>query len=332
MNRMSQPGRFAAVGVGPGDPALLTLRAAEVIRAADVICHAGPADDQGRALGIIAHLLCPAQVRRTVLTQPMAGATRVHYRAGVERIAADCRAGRTVVFITEGDATLYSTAAHVWQLLAEWHPDIPIEVVPGVSAINAAAARVRWPLAQKDEPLLILPAHYHAANLRCWLEQVPNVCLLKPAKALAAIADAVHSAGREAVFVEEVSTDREWITHDLASAAGRGNYFSLVLTRTPHPSPPGFAGGAPVATGKGVRGRASASAEKAPPPHPFPVATGAPPAKPGGEGAADGFGHAGFICPKRRRSDRRRHRPRRPGPAHPAGPRRPARRGGHHRL
>ena len=231
---MGQTGRFFAVGVGPGDPALLTLRAVELIHAAHAVCHAGPADADGRALRIIAHLLQPGQATYTVLGTAMASVTaagRQHYAAGVERIARDCRAGRQVVFITEGDPTLYSTAAHVWQRLAEQHPDIPIEICPAVSSITAGAARVQRPLAQKDEPLLILPAHYHEADLRRWLQLCPNVCLLKPARSLEAIRATVDDLGRDAVLVEEVGTTREWVTQDLHSIGHRGNYFSLVLVR-----------------------------------------------------------------------------------------------------
>src|SRR5438046_755782 len=145
-------GCFVAVGVGPGDPELLTLKAVGALRQADVIYHAGPEPGRGRALEIVRSLLRPDQPTRAILAGSMAD------RPAVEQIAATCRAGLTAVFIAEGDPTLYSTAAHVWQLLAELDPAIPIEIVPGVSAITAAAARVRQPLAQKDEPLLIVPA------------------------------------------------------------------------------------------------------------------------------------------------------------------------------
>ncbi|OAI47043.1 hypothetical protein AYO44_10215, partial [Planctomycetaceae bacterium SCGC AG-212-F19] len=227
--------RFWAIGVGPGDPELLTLKAVRLMQQADVIYHAGPEPDRGRALETVRVLLRPDQPRRIVLRTGMSDVKptewRRYYRAGVDEIAADARAGRKVVFITEGDPTLYSTAAYVWQLLAELHPDIPIEVVPGVSSVTAAAARLQWPLAQRDEPLLIVPGSYHAAQLPAWLEAFPAICVMKPAKALPEIAATLQ--GRcEIAYVEEASTPQEWLTQDLGQAIGRQNYFSLVLLRS----------------------------------------------------------------------------------------------------
>jgi precorrin-2 C(20)-methyltransferase len=228
-----QPGRFFAVGVGPGDPQLLTLRAAAILRDVRIVYHPGPAPDRGRALDTVRSILRPEQQCRIVLRDPMAvvsaGDWRRHYRQAVDEIAADCRAGNDVAFITEGDPTLYSTAAHVWQLLAELHPDVPIEVVPGVSSVTAAAARVQRPLAQKDEPLLIVPGSYHVGSIREWLDQFPTICLLKPARVMSDLVSML--ANVDAVYVEDVGTPREWISPDLASAAGRGHYFSLVLLR-----------------------------------------------------------------------------------------------------
>src|SRR5262249_38241633 len=113
----------------------------------------------------------------------------------------------------------------------ELHGDIPIEVVPGVSSITAAAARVRWSLAQRDEPLLIVPGSYHVAHLSAWLSEFPAICLMKPAKVLPQLVETLHGRGA-AVYVEGATTLSEWLTHDLTEARGRQNYFSLVLLRT----------------------------------------------------------------------------------------------------
>lgn len=231
------PGRFWAIGVGPGDPELLTLKAVKRIQRADVLYHAGPAPDQGRALEVIRSLLRPEQLKCVLLTAPMrevsASDWKAQYRPGVEQIAADCRSGKDVAFITEGDPTLYSTAAHVWQLLEELAPDILIEIVPGVSSITAAAASVGWPLAQKDDLFAVVPANYHAANLQRLIATFSTVCLLKVPQALPAIEQALVRFGpeREAVYLENVGTQQQWITHDLSEMAGRSTYFSLILVR-----------------------------------------------------------------------------------------------------
>src|SRR6266851_7566979 len=194
-------GKFWAIGVWPGDPGLLTLKAVDILLRVQVIYHAGPKPDQGRAWSIVRSYLRADREVRIVLAGsagilPASGAGetpalpgsrmaalpsdgKAPYQSAVDRIAADCRAGRDVALVTEGDPTLYSTAANVWQLLKERHPDIPVEIVPGVSSITAAAARAGWPLAQKDEALAVVPAGYHPELLAKILHDFPTVCLLK---------------------------------------------------------------------------------------------------------------------------------------------------------
>jgi precorrin-2 C20-methyltransferase/precorrin-3B C17-methyltransferase len=229
-------GQLWAVGVGPGDPELMTVKAINAIGRADVIYHAGPQPDQGRAWEVIRHLVRPEQQVRLLLAEPMRAASaqqdRAAYRPAVEQISADCRAGLNVVLVTEGDPTLYSTTSYVWQLLAAHHPDVPVEVIPGVTSVTAAAARVGWPLAQRDEMLAILPGSYRVAEVREALDRFETVCLLKAPQALPQVAELL--AGRadcDAVYVENVATAAEWVTHDLPSARGRNHYFALVLVR-----------------------------------------------------------------------------------------------------
>src|SRR5262245_18909727 len=154
-------GHCWVVGVGPGDPELLTVKAVTLLRRAHVVYHPGPALDQGRAWAIVRDLLQPEQQVRLVLSRSMHEAAvrddRSAYLLAAERIASDCRAGLDVAVLTEGDPTLYSTASYVWELLAELYPDVSVEVVPAVSSITAAAARVGWPLAQHGESVAIVP-------------------------------------------------------------------------------------------------------------------------------------------------------------------------------
>jgi precorrin-2 C20-methyltransferase/precorrin-3B C17-methyltransferase len=228
---------FSVVGIGPGDPDLLTLKAASLIQRAEVIYHAGTAANEGRALEVIRNLLRPEQITCQVLTASMRNVSasdwKTHYRPGVDQIAADCRDGKDVVFVTEGDPTLYSTAAHVWQLLAELYPDIAIEIVPGVSSITAAAAAVGWPLAQKNDLFAVVPANYHADKLRTLIATFSTVCLLKVPQVLDAIEQTLAEFGpeREAVYLENVCTKKEWISPNLSEAADRSAYFSLILVR-----------------------------------------------------------------------------------------------------
>src|SRR5205807_7896170 len=111
--------------------------------------------------------------------------------------------------------------------------EISIEVVPGVSSITAAAARVGWPLAQKDEALAALPAGYHAEQLAKVLHDFPTVCLLKVSQVLPQVLSLLENDGeeRQAVYLENLGTPQEWMTTNLREAIGRNEYFSQVLVR-----------------------------------------------------------------------------------------------------
>jgi precorrin-2 C20-methyltransferase/precorrin-3B C17-methyltransferase len=222
-------GRFWAIGVGPGDPELLTLKAARLIEQAQLIYHAGPAADQGRALAIIQHLLKPCQTVRTLGLGSMRYVSDDAYRPGVEAMIADCRQGHDVVFIAEGDPTLYSTASQVCQCLTKLDPEISYQIVPGVSSITAAAARVGWPLARHDEPLAIIPACHHTDNLMSLLDAFPVAALLKLGPALHHLPELLKD--HDAVYVDELGTRAEFITSDLNAVRDRNRYFSLLLVR-----------------------------------------------------------------------------------------------------
>ncbi len=229
---------FYAVGVGPGDPALMTVRAVEIIGKARVLYHAGSGPRAGRAWEIIHALVKPEHEVRRLLAEPMSAVTaaadwRLPYLPAVKHIAADCRRGLDVVFVTEGDPSLYSTAIPVCRLLTEIAPEIPITIVPGVSSIMAAAARAGWPLALRNEALRIIPAAHRSADLTALLQNETSVCFLKAGPALPRILEVMTGQPDcwDALYVENLGSESEYITHDLHQARGRDTYFSMVLLR-----------------------------------------------------------------------------------------------------
>ena len=151
-------GVLFGVGLGPGDPALLTLKAVRVIGSAPVIAvPCATSDGASYALQIARDLLRPEQ---TVITLhfPMVRNLAVrmqHRQRAAETIAAHLAQGQSVAFLTEGDPLIYSTFAHV---LGYMPNSTPVEIVPGVSSIQAAAAQAHLPLVQADQRLAILPA------------------------------------------------------------------------------------------------------------------------------------------------------------------------------
>lgn len=208
------------VGVGPGAPDLLTLRAVAVLRGADVLAYPRANDHAASTAWRIARDAAGAG-ERLPLTFPMVrdpARVRGAWDAAVEAIGARLAAGRRVAFLVEGDPSLYSSFQYVARgVRARW-PEVPVEVVPGVSSVTAVAARAGLSLADGCERIAIVPAAYGVADLGRLLAEFDTVVLMKIGDALGAITDAVATAGLadRAVFVARATMADEWIERDLA--------------------------------------------------------------------------------------------------------------------
>ena len=141
-------GCLYGVGVGPGDPELLTRKALRILQQVPVICTPqSETSNESYALEIVSEFLDRAKqeiLRLTFPTDDAEGAAGV-WRRGAEIIAEKLLAGQDVAFITEGDPMLYSTFAYVLEGITSAHPSISVEIVPGVSSVMAAAASAAIP-------------------------------------------------------------------------------------------------------------------------------------------------------------------------------------------
>lgn len=157
-------GKFIGIGVGPGDPELITIKAAKALAAADVVCvpksHAKKAS---MALGMIQQIMKermkPAEVLELVfpMTKDQLN-TKSLWVKNAEIIASKVNSGKVVAFITLGDPMLYSTFLYLYQTVRESHPEVELEIIPGVTSVTAAAASAKLPLALKDESVSIIPS------------------------------------------------------------------------------------------------------------------------------------------------------------------------------
>jgi precorrin-2/cobalt-factor-2 C20-methyltransferase len=225
------------IGVGPGDPDLLTVRAARTLARCAMILHPGPRDDAGFAFEVVAGLLRPDQEVRGMALAMRRGPDdgSVGYDRVARVLAAEARAGRVAAFLTEGDPMLFGSGSYVVQSLHALDPAVPVEVVPGVSAPGAAAARLGWPLAQKDEILTVCPTTYHADEIGSILDRGGASCWLKAADVLPRLVEELRRRGRldRAALVERLGRPDERIFRDLTEAVGADlSYFTLVLVRS----------------------------------------------------------------------------------------------------
>jgi precorrin-2/cobalt-factor-2 C20-methyltransferase len=251
-------GILYGIGLGPGDPELLTRKAYRLLTEVPVIfypsCGGKP---QGFALQILQQVFgadaesCASggmepSPRPTVLDrcQPLPitmvrglETARPHWAQAAEAVAAVLRSGRDAAFVAEGDPLVYSTFVYLRDALTECCPEATVEVVPGISSITAAAARALFPLGMADERVAVLPATFDPQFLDQALDGFDTVVLLKVSRVLDQVIALLEQRGllEDAVFVERCGTPRERIVHDLASLRGRrADYFSLLLVRNRH--------------------------------------------------------------------------------------------------
>ena len=221
---------LAFVGVGPGDPELITLKAARLICAADIVAYPEPNGSASAARAIAArHLLAgqqelPLDLPMRIDPEPAQAA----YGRAVDCLRAERAAGRTVVVLCEGDPFFYGSAMHLYDRLKG---DGGIEVVPGVSSLTACAAVAGRPLVARNDTLAVLPAPLDDATLDGHLALGGRAVVLKVGRHLARLRALLRRRGLEdtAVLVEQATRGDQRITPLSQVEDDHSPYFSTLL-------------------------------------------------------------------------------------------------------
>jgi precorrin-2 C20-methyltransferase / precorrin-3B C17-methyltransferase len=231
-------GTLTGVGVGPGDPDLLTVRATRLITAADVVAYhcarhgtsiaRAAAEPYLRAGQVEEVLRYPVTTEGTEHPGGYAGALADFYQEATQRLAAHLEAGRDVVVLCEGDPAFYGSYQHLHTRLSG---RFPASIVPGVSSVSAAAAAVGVPLVQHDETLTVLPGTLADEELRARLAAADAVAVLKLGRTFDRVRAALDDTGLlpRARYVERAGTSAQRV-EPLAEVDPAGvPYMSLVL-------------------------------------------------------------------------------------------------------
>jgi len=235
-------GRLFGVGLGPGDPELMTVKAARLIGAADVVAYHAARHGRSNARAIAESFLREGQIEEPLI-YPVTTETTDHpggyqgaidefYAAAADRLAAHLDAGRDVVVLAEGDPFFYGSYMHMHKRLAHRYET---EVVPGVTSVSAAAAVLGRPLMERDEVLTVLPGTLPPAELAARLAGTDTAAIMKLGRTFEGVREALAQAGRldDAWYVERATTDRERHGRLADIDPATVPYFSLALLPSP---------------------------------------------------------------------------------------------------
>jgi len=194
-------GKFVGIGVGPGDPELITLKAVKALQVADVLCI--PKSDVGKpslAVTIINHVLVDRKVKPELLellfpmTKDDIGNQEL-WDKNADIIAQRVNSGKIVVFITLGDPMFYSTFIYLYQSLKNRYPAVVLEIIPGISAFNACATSARVPIAEKDELVTVIPSDLNEKLVEEVAKYSDNLIFIKCAYRLKELIPVLNRSG-----------------------------------------------------------------------------------------------------------------------------------------
>lgn len=231
-------GTLFGVGVGPGDPDYLTVRALRVLKTAHLVAHFAKKGARGNAR-TIADAVVSDPMRELALVYPCTtelatddpdykAAIGSFYDEAAERLACELSAGRDVAVLCEGDPFFYGSFMHLWRRL---EPRFRTEVVPGVTGMSGCWTKAGAPITWGDDVLTVLPGTLDASDLTRRLQATDAAVVMKLGRHLAKVRAALREAGllERAIYVERGTMRGEHICRLAEKAGDEAPYFSMVL-------------------------------------------------------------------------------------------------------
>jgi len=231
-------GTLYGVGVGPGDVRYLTLRAAGLVRAVDVVAYFAKKSRPGNARRIVAPLIVEGRTELRFeypVTDEMPAESADYqlrigafYRETAGALAVLLRQGKSVGLLAEGDPFFYGSFMHMWRRLSA---DFPVEVVPGVTGMSGCWTRANLPITWGNDTLAVLPGTLDEGRLIERLRLTDAAVIMKVGRNLGKVRRAVEAAGllSRAVYVERGTMQDERILPLADCRQPGGAYFAVVL-------------------------------------------------------------------------------------------------------
>jgi len=223
-------GKVYGVGVGPGDPELMTLKAVRLIRENDVIAVPGKEAKDAVAYKIAAAVVSEIEAKELLpVYMPMVKDRElisIEHEKGAKQIEEYLDQGKNVVYLTLGDSTIYCTFSYLQHILEK--DGYEVELVSGIPSFCAAAARLNVSLAEWDEPLHIVPA-VHKTHEQLHYEG--NYVLMKSASHMKEVKELLRSKNLQVSCVENCSMETEKVYRGLEDIPDDAGYFSLIIAK-----------------------------------------------------------------------------------------------------
>ena len=226
-------GTLFGLGVGPGDPELITLKAHRLLTTVPVVAYPAPEHGDSLARSIVASFLSPEQTEiaiRMPLDLNRFPVEAVYDQAAID-IAEHLDAGRDVAAICEGDPFFYGSFMYLFQRLID---DFDVEVVPGVSSVMACAAEAGMPLGERTDVITILPASLSEIDLENKLRDTDTAVIMKVGRHLSKVRTIVERLGliAEACYVERATLPEQRIIPLAEISDDAAPYFSMILVQS----------------------------------------------------------------------------------------------------
>ncbi len=240
---MNNKGKIYVIGVGPGDPELMTIKAVNILKRVPILCFPkGKEDGASVAMSIVKGIVSLEGKEIIEIYFPMKKIYRdktpsdleVRWEDTVKAILGKISKGMDIAFPTIGDPVLYSTFFYLYDTLLNIEPSIEVNLIPGVSAMSASAAATRIPLCLGAERIAIIPATYEEERLKETLIAFDTIVLMKVNKVLDRVLLLLDELGFTdyTTVVEMASMKNERVIKDIRSLSGQSlHYFSTMIVK-----------------------------------------------------------------------------------------------------